>query len=116
MNKSITKEEKESEIKRKSDKENFEKALPQETLPEPKHPRASLVWYGEVKRLCLQIKYGKDLNGRFYSLLRKSLHLEADKIAVSTFSKRHDIVSYITRRYLDSGQAITSCLQDLLDA
>ena len=97
MNKSITKEEKESEIKRKSDKENFEKALPQETLPELNHPRASLVLYGEVKRLCLKFKDGRDLDGRFCSLLRKSLSLEADKRAVSTFSKPHDIVSYIKR-------------------
>ena len=52
LNKSITKEEKEAEIKRKSDKENFEKALPQETLPELKHPRASLVWYGKVWQDC----------------------------------------------------------------
>ena len=37
-------------------------------------------------------------------------------MAVSTFSKPHDIVSYIKRRYIDSGQAITSCLQDVLKA
>ena len=42
--------------------------------------------------------------------------MEADKIAVSTFSKPHDIVSYIKRKYIDSGQAITSCLQDVLNA
>ena len=116
LNKSIIKEEKESEIKKKSDKENFEKDLPQETLPEVKQARASLVWYGEVKRLRLKSKDGKDLDGRFCTLLRKSLHLEADMIAVSTFSKPHDIVSYIKRKYIDSRQTINSCVQGVLSA
>ena len=66
--------------------------------------------------MCLKFEDGRDLNGRFCSLLRKSLSFETDEMAVSTFSEPHDIVSYIKRRYIDSGQAITSCLQDVLKA
>ena len=113
--KNMEDEEKENQNKQKSSRESTEKSLPKEELPFLNNSRFALVWYHEVTRMASKFKDNEEYESRFSQLLRKSIKIEEDRNQTSTFIKPHEIVDYIKSKYIDSGQAIKSCLQDIIN-
>ena len=65
--------------------------------------------------MASKFKDNEEYESRFSQLLRKSIKIEEDRNQTSTFIKLHEIVDYIKSKYIDSGQAIKSCLQDIIN-
>ena len=102
------------EINKAKTIQNLEKGLPRENLPELRSPKMALVWMHEVKRLADKFKEDKSMEGRFATLLRNSLKVEADKLRAVTCIDPLEIVKLVKNKYIDSGQAVNSCLEEVM--
>lgn len=94
--------------------QSLEKGLPRETIPDLKEEKYALVWMHEVKRLAEKYKDDKSNEGRFTTMIRNSLKIESDKIRAATLIDPFEIVKLIKSKYIDSGQAVKSCLKEIL--
>ena len=102
------------EINKSKNNHTLEKGLPREAIPDLKDEKYALVWMHEVRRLAEKFKDDKGNEGRFTTLIRNSLKIEADKIRAATLIDPLEIVKLIKSKYIDSGQAVKSCLKEIL--